>query len=116
MKRLHSTDSDLGTAVGPLPLFDQPARVHANASATERAAARRVETKVTGLRLMVLAWIEREGARGLTSKEARALYLEINGEPDPWSVPPRFSELARMGLIVSTGEVRDGAEAWRAAR
>ena len=108
MKPASYTNADKMQTGDPGPLFHtHPTRP------TEVAAARKVAKRVVGLRREVLTWIADSGAHGLTSKEARALYEIAHGHPDPWSVPPRFSELLRTGHIVDTGEVRDGAAVHR---
>ncbi len=92
-----------------LPLFGA-GQHHHDARPAEAAAAQRVDA--TGLRARVLDWIADAGTDGLTSKEARGLYSTLFGHPDPWSVPPRFSELSRAGAIVDSGQRRDGATVW----
>jgi len=71
---------------------------HRNAPDTEREAAEKIAPRVTGLRLKVLSALRDEGETGATGE----VITNILGE---WlySVKPRITELARMGLVEDSG-------------
>lgn len=71
---------------------------HRNAPDTEREAAEKIAPRVTGLRLKVLSALRDEGEAGATGE----VITNILGE---WlySVKPRITELARMGLVEDSG-------------
>lgn len=72
---------------------------HKNAPDTEVAAAEKVAPKVGGLRLMVLQFLHRRKVGGATGER-------ISKSLDQWlySVKPRLTELARMGLVKDSGK------------
>jgi len=71
---------------------------HRNAPDTEREAAEKIAPRVTGLRLKVLSALRDEGEAGATGEV-------ITNILDEWlySVKPRITELARMGLVEDSG-------------
>ena len=71
---------------------------HRNAPDTEREAAEKIAPRVTGLRLKVLSALADKGEIGATGE----VITNILGE---WlySVKPRITELARMGLVEDSG-------------
>ena len=82
---------------------------------TSRAAAASVAHVTGGRRLAVLEAIAAAGARGLTDDEGE---WAIGWNAQAWT--PRRNELARLGLVVPTGERRPtasgrSATVWRAA-
>ncbi len=94
-----------------------PAPVHRNPRDTEVAAARRVKTVLTGLRLDVFNWIKEAGEHGATGKElGRRLAIQRGLDPENasarYSAMPRATELAKAGLVTDSGKRREGSIAW----
>jgi hypothetical protein len=94
-----------------LPLFDAPSQ---RASATSRAAAKRIAHSVPTLLAQVLAYIEQHPA-GLTDEEVQ-LGLGMN----PSTQRPRRIELQRDGMVAPAGtrKTTSGRKAtvWQATR
>lgn len=109
---------DMSRTGDMLDLFPEtiyPAVPGARREETSRQAADVIAPKVNALRKRVVDCLKAQGA--MTPDEAAAaLSLDI------LTVRPRFSELARMGMIVKTGERRRArggqsrcmANVWRA--
>lgn len=76
---------------------------------TSIAAAESVAEGAAGLRERVMDAIRDAGAIGLTPDEA-AVHLQLT----PFTTRPRFSELARMGLIKDSGFRRANASGRKA--
>lgn len=88
------------------------APTHADATATETAAAKRAGKWAESLEAKVLAAVIAAGDDGLTAQEARiALGLPVERL---YSVAPRLSALKRKRLVQSTGMVRDRFQAYKA--
>jgi hypothetical protein len=85
---------------GALDLFAAATRARASDPATSHAAARSLDTRT------IVAQLSRAyrdaGGRGLTDEVAS----DIVGADGAWK---RCSELRKLGLIVATGETRDGS-------
>lgn len=81
------------------------APVHADATRTEKAAARRAARFAATLEGRVLAAVVQAGEDGLTADEARqALGLPVERH---YSVAPRLSAMKRKGWVEATGHARD---------
>lgn len=115
MKPLHSlplfgfADGDTDAARAPLaqvlaPPIYPPIGVGFKVEGPSREAAEAIAPKVTGLRLDVLKSLNTAGERrgpsfpGMSSDELAAAMGKT-----PFSIRPRFSELARFGFIEETG-------------
>lgn len=89
-------------------LFDTlPPNVRTSDPETSHAASKRIEPKRGTHAASVLATL-RYYTAGLTAKEMEA-YTKI---PGAWK---RMSDLKALGLIVGTGETREGSEVYVAA-
>ena len=86
------------------------APVHADAGASEQAAARRAARFAASLEGRVLDAVIAAGEDGLTALEAR-LVLGLPVEKQ-YSVSPRLSALKKKGLVRPTATVRDGYQAY----
>ena len=81
------------------------APVHADATRTEKAAARRASRWATTLEARVLAAVVAAGEYGLTARES----LDVLGLPldKLYSAAPRFSAMKRKGWVELTDTARD---------
>lgn len=87
--------------------------IHEDATATEKAAAKRAAKWAETLEAKVLAAVVHAGDEGLTAKEAREqLGLPVEKH---YSVAPRLSAMRKhKGLVELTGQSRDDHQAYRA--
>lgn len=106
---------DTAKRVADLPLFAAARPPAQAASPTSKAAAAEIAPSAGTLRARVLGFIQGRGAAGATDEEIAA-GLGMN----PSTARPRRIELAKAGLIVSSGvrETSSGRSAavWRCAR